>query len=106
MDGLAAVTSITCLNGVDGLGGLFAGGQATVLLPSRKLEACEAVEAVSVLLRRSEDTLTALDLRYFPFCLLFHFSCGQLRNGDFATSGRHRQSDKQTDTQTGSPHPH
>ena len=30
MDGLAETTSLTCLNGVEGLGPLFQGGQAKV----------------------------------------------------------------------------
>jgi hypothetical protein len=63
MDGLASVTSITSLNGVDGLGELFAGGQTEVLLSGKNLEEAEAAVAVSRLLLRSETTLTKLDLR-------------------------------------------
>ena len=63
MDGLAAVTSITSLNGVDGLGGLFAGGQDKADLRGKSLSEREAVLAVSRLLMRSEQTLTELDLR-------------------------------------------
>jgi hypothetical protein len=63
MDGLASVTSITSLNGVDGLGELFAGGQTEVVLSGKNLGEAEAAVAVSRLLLRSETTLTKLDLR-------------------------------------------
>ena len=63
MDGLAGATSVTSLNGVDGLGGLFAGGQAEAALGGRDLLRQEAVVGVARLLRRSEATLTRLDLR-------------------------------------------
>ena len=74
MDGLASVTSITSLNGVDGLGELFAGGQTEVVLSGKNLAKAEAVVAVSRLLLRSETTLTKLDLRYFSWLDLRLFS--------------------------------
>jgi hypothetical protein len=64
MDGLEPVTSITSLNGLDGVGGLFAGNQTEVLLGGKGLEEKEAVVAVARLLGRSRGTLTRLDLRY------------------------------------------
>ena len=63
MDGLAAATSVTSRNGVDGLGGLFRGGQEEVLLNNRKLADMEMVVAVARLLPRSKGTITRLDLR-------------------------------------------
>jgi hypothetical protein len=63
MDDLATITSITSLNGVDGLGELFAGGQTEVVLSGKNLAKAEAAVAVSRLLLRSETTLTKLDLR-------------------------------------------
>ena len=63
MDGLEAVTSITSLNGVAGVGGLFAGSQTEVQLCWKGLEKEEAVVAVAQLLARSRATLTRLDLR-------------------------------------------
>ena len=63
MDGLAETTSLTCLNGVEGLGPLFQGGQAEVDLRSKDVGGKEAAVAVSRLLRRSGATMTRLDLR-------------------------------------------
>ena len=63
MDGLAETTSLTCLNGVEGLGPLFRGGQAEVDLRSKDVGGKEAAVAVSRLLRRSGATMTRLDLR-------------------------------------------
>ena len=63
MDGLAAATAVTSLNGVDGLGGLFSGGQAEAMLGGKGVGGNEAAVAVARLLRRSEVTLTRLDLR-------------------------------------------
>jgi hypothetical protein len=60
---LGACTSITSLNGLDGVGGLFTGGQIEVLLGSKGLGQNEAVVAVARLLDRSRMTLTRLDLR-------------------------------------------
>ena len=66
MDGLVGITSVTSLNGVDGLGVLFQGGQAEVNLEG-KLVGKEAAVAVARLLLRSEQTLTKLDLRCFKW---------------------------------------
>ena len=63
MDGLAAATAVTSLNGVDGLGGLFRGGQAEAMLGGKGVGGKEAAMAVARLLRRSEATLTRVDLR-------------------------------------------
>ena len=63
MDGLEAVTTITSLNGLDCIGGLFAGSQTTVMLGGKGLTETEAVVAVARLLARSRTTLTKLDLR-------------------------------------------
>ena len=63
IDGLAETTSLTCLNGVERLGPLFRGGQAEVNLRSTDVGGKEAAVAVSRLLRRSEATITRLDLR-------------------------------------------
>jgi hypothetical protein len=62
MDGLAGATSVTSLNGVEGLAGLFQGGQAEVKLDF-KLKGQEAAVIVARLLLRSESTLTWLQLR-------------------------------------------
>jgi hypothetical protein len=67
MDGLEAVTSITSLNGLDGFGRLFAGGQTQLQLQKEQLVSSEAVVAVARLLGRSRTTLTRLDLRS-SFC--------------------------------------
>jgi hypothetical protein len=64
MDGLEAVTSITSLNGLDGVGKLFAGGQTEVQLRGKGLASSEVVVSVARLLGRSRATLTRLDLRY------------------------------------------
>ena len=61
MNGLAEATSITSLNGVEGLGRLFKGGQAEVDL-KRMLKWKEAEVAVTRLLPRSKATLTKLKL--------------------------------------------
>ena len=66
MDGLTAVTSINTLNGVEGLGEMFARTAATAPLSGKGLRAREAVVAISRLLQQCETTLTELDLR----CLL------------------------------------
>ena len=63
MDGLEAFSSITSLNGLDGVGGLFAGSQTEVQLGGKGLAEKEAVVAVARLLERSRATLTRLDLR-------------------------------------------
>ena len=63
MDGLAAAAAVTSLNGVDGLGGLSGGGQAEAMLCGKGVGRNEAAVAVARLLRRSEVTLTRLDLR-------------------------------------------
>jgi hypothetical protein len=63
MDGLEAVTSITSLNGVNDVGGLFTGSQMELQLSVKKLGEMEAVVAVARLLTRSRATLTRLDLR-------------------------------------------
>ena len=68
MDGLEAVTSITSLNGVDCVGGPFAGNQTEVLLGRKGLAKNEAVVAVARLLSRSRTTLTRLDLRCVGKC--------------------------------------
>ena len=65
MDGLAAVTSINSLNGVQGLNELFGGGQTEVILQNKALQANEAVVAVVL---RSSSTVTKLDLRS-PCCV-------------------------------------
>jgi len=71
LDGLAAVTSITCFNDVSNLGGPFAGRQEEVDLSNTSLREKEAVVVVSRLLTRSQWTLKALDLRCsFPALLL------------------------------------
>ena len=62
MDGFAFITSITSLNGI-GLGRLFVGGQLEANLGSMDISANEATVAVIRLLRRSEATLTKVDLR-------------------------------------------
>ena len=63
MDGLDRITTITSLNGLGGLGGLFVGGQSVAELGDKDLMSKEVVIAVARLLRRSEATLTKLDLR-------------------------------------------
>jgi hypothetical protein len=63
MDGLEVVTSITSLNGVEDISGLFAGSQTKVGLAGKGLVENEAVVAVARLLARSRATLTTLDLR-------------------------------------------
>jgi hypothetical protein len=60
---LGAGTSITCLNGLDCISGLFTGGQTEVLLGGRGLEENDLVQAVACLLVRSRTTLTRLDIR-------------------------------------------
>ena len=62
MDGLAASTSITSLNGVEGVGELFAGRVTEVNLKNMNLLEREATVAISRLLLRSVETLTKLDL--------------------------------------------
>ena len=64
MDRLTAITSITSLNCVDGLGELFAGTAEMAPLRGKELRAREAVVAISRLLRHCERTLTELDLRW------------------------------------------
>ena len=63
MGWLATVTSLTSLNGVDGLGGLFRGGKAWINLFDKGLRKKEAAVVMGRLLLRSEATLTSLDLR-------------------------------------------
>ena len=63
MDGLEMVTSITSLNGVNGLGELFAGTAVDADLRYKRLREREAMVAVSVLLPRCKSTLKTLDLR-------------------------------------------
>ena len=63
MDWLAETTTLTCLNGVEGLGPLFQGRQAEVDLRGKDVGGKEAAVAVSRLLRRSEATITRLELR-------------------------------------------
>ena len=63
MDSLEAVTSVTSLNGLNSVGGLFAGSQTEVQLGWKGLGQKEAVVAVARLLARSGTTLTRLDLR-------------------------------------------
>ena len=63
MDGLTEATTLTCLNGVEGLGPLFLGGQAEVNLRTKDVGGKEAAVAVSRLLLRSAATITRLDLR-------------------------------------------
>ena len=63
MDGLAAATAVTSLNGVHDLEALFRGGQTEVELANWCLGEKEAVVAVARLLARSEGSLTRLDLR-------------------------------------------
>ena len=75
MDGLAVVTSITELNGVDGLGGLFVGGLDKADLRSKSLGRKEAVVAVSRLLVRNEQTLEKLDLRCPCVLAAFYITC-------------------------------
>ena len=67
MDGLVGATSVTSLNGVEGLGGLSSGWEAEAALGGSDLGGKEAAVAVARLLRRSEATLTRLDLRH-PQC--------------------------------------
>ena len=63
MDGLATVVSITTLNGVDGLGDLFAGRAVKVDLSRKFLPKREMMMVISRLLLRNKNTLTQLDLR-------------------------------------------
>jgi hypothetical protein len=60
---LGAGTSITSLNGLDCISGLFIGSQTELLLGGRGLEENELVQAVTWLLVRSRTTLTRLDIR-------------------------------------------
>ena len=64
MDGLENVTSITSLNGIEGLGGLFAGRQTKAVLGNKRVVYNEAVEVVSRLLLRNQETLEVVDLRW------------------------------------------
>jgi hypothetical protein len=61
--GLEGVTSVTSLNGVEGCGPLFAGGQTEIDMPGKRLREREAAVVVARLLLRSADTLQKLDLR-------------------------------------------
>jgi hypothetical protein len=63
MDGLASVTSIQSLNGIEGLGGLFAGRQTKAALGGKGVVKNEALEVVSRLLLRNQGTLAVVDLR-------------------------------------------
>ena len=63
MDGLEMVASIRSLNGVNGLGELFAGTAEEADLSSKKLREHEMMTAISRLLLRSDTILTTLDLR-------------------------------------------
>jgi hypothetical protein len=65
MDSLEAVTSVTSLNGLNSVGGLFAGSQMEVQLGGKGLGEREAVVAVARLLVRSRGTLIRLDLRCY-----------------------------------------
>ena len=61
--GLEGVTSVTSLNGVEGCGPLFAGGQTEIDMKGTGLRAREAVVVFARLLLRSANTLNKLDLR-------------------------------------------
>ena len=63
MEALKDATSITKLNGVVGLEGLFRGGETEVELDGKSLGKDEAAVAVSLLLERSQSTLEKLNLR-------------------------------------------
>ena len=63
MDGLEKVTSITSFNGVEGLGGLFAGRQTEAMLADKDLITNEAFEVAMRLLLRNQETLARVDLR-------------------------------------------
>ena len=64
MDVLEAASSITSLNGVEGLKGLAEGSQVEAELYKKGLAENEAVVFISRLLLRSKGTLKRLDLRY------------------------------------------
>jgi hypothetical protein len=63
MDELANVTSIQSFNGIEGLGGLFAGRQTEAVLGGKGVVKNEALEVVSRLLLRNQGTLAVVDLR-------------------------------------------
>ena len=63
MEAVADASHLACLNGVEGLSGLVAGGCPGVELASRGLDENELAICVARLLPRSSNTLTLLDLR-------------------------------------------
>ena len=72
MDALAGATRLTSLNGVEGLGELFRGGQTEASIQEKGLGKNEMAVVVTRLLRRSEATMTQLNLR----CALYFHPTG------------------------------
>jgi hypothetical protein len=64
MNGLANVTSIKLLNGIEGLGGLFAGNETEAVLGGKRIVEYEGLEVVLRLLLRNQKTLEKVDLRW------------------------------------------
>ena len=63
MRGLKAITTITSMNCMDGLGVLFAGGATEAALEDKDVLTKEALEIVILLLLRNRDTIAKVDLR-------------------------------------------